>query len=133
MIVSDVGPHDQRLLELLAAAVGDDGELGREPLDVLRLFLQEALRDEQREVRVARAGLLDALVELVAQRLPNRKTVGSKHDASAHRRVVGQFGAQADVVVPRGEVLAAWSYLLVVLFCWFFRHSSCGRIVIIVN
>ena len=126
-------PHDQRLLELLAAAVRDDRELGRKPLDVLRLLLQEALRDEQREVRVARAGLLDALVELVAQRLPNRKTVGTKHDASAHRRVVGQLGAQADVVVPRGEVLAAGRHLLVVLFCLFFCHSCCVTIAIIVN
>ena len=110
MIVSEVGPHDQRLFELLAAAVGDDGELGGKTLDVLRLFLQKALRDEQREVRVARAGLLDAFVELVAQRFPNRKTVGPKHDTSAHRRVVGQLGAQADVVVPRGEILAARRY-----------------------
>src|SRR5882672_9260384 len=107
-----------------------DCDLRREALDMLRLFFQEALRDEQRKVRVARAGLLDALVELVAERLPNRKAVGAKHDASAHRRVVRQLRAQADVVVPRGKVLAARGYFLVVLFL---RHSSCGSIVVIVN
>ena len=125
--------HDQRLLQLLAAAMRDDRELGREALDVLRLLLQKALRDEQREVGVARAGLLDAPVELVAQRLPNRESVGPKHDASAHRRIVRQFGAQADVVVPRGEILAARRYFLFVLLWWFFRHSSCVTIVTIVN
>ena len=111
----------------------DDRELGREALDVLRFLLQEALRDEQREVRVARAGLLDAAIELVAQSLPNRKTVRTKHDASAHRRVIRQLRAQADVVVPRGEILAARRYLLVVLLCLFFRHSSCATTLIIVN
>src|ERR1700689_2902944 len=73
------------------------------------------------------------LCGLVAQHLPNRKPVGTKHDASAHRRIVGQLGAQADVVVPRGEVLAAWRHLLVVLFCLFFCHSCCVTIAIIVN
>ena len=32
------GPHDDGLLELLAAAVGDDGQLGAEALDVLGLL-----------------------------------------------------------------------------------------------
>ena len=46
------GPHDERLLELLAAAVGDHGQLGGEALDVLGLALQEGLGDEEREVGV---------------------------------------------------------------------------------
>ena len=48
-------PHDDRLVELLAARDGDDRELGAEPLDVLRLALEVRLRDEQREVGVLRA------------------------------------------------------------------------------
>src|SRR5271168_2266868 len=89
----------------------------RKPFDVLRLFLQKTLRDEQREVRVARPGLLDSLVELVAQGLPDGETVGPKHDTSAHRRVVGQFGAKDQIVVPGGEVLAArGDFFLVGLF-----------------
>ena len=48
------GPHDDRLLELLAAGVGDDGQLGAEALDVLGLALEVALGDEQREVGVLR-------------------------------------------------------------------------------
>ena len=46
------GPHDDRLVELLAAGVGDDGQLGAEALDVLGLAPQVALGDEQREVGV---------------------------------------------------------------------------------
>src|SRR4029077_7157717 len=107
-----------------------DRDLRREAFNMLRLFFQEALRDEQRKVSVARAGLLDALVELVAERLPNRKTVGAKHDASAHRRIIRQLRAQADVVVPRRKILAARGYFFVVLFL---RHSSCGSIVVNVD
>ena len=110
-------PHDQRLFEFLAAAMRDHRNFGRETLDVLRLLLQEALRDEQREIGVARAGLLDAPVELVAQLLPDREAVGPKDDTSAHRRVVRQFGAKDEIVVPGGEILAARSdFFLVLLF-----------------
>ena len=45
---------DDRLLELLAAGVGDDRQLGAEPLDVLGLPLEVALGDEQRERRRSR-------------------------------------------------------------------------------
>lgn len=45
--------------QLLAAAVGNDSELGTEPLDVLRLAFEEGHRDQQREVRVLGAGRLD--------------------------------------------------------------------------
>ena len=109
-------PHDQRLFQLLAAAVGDHGDLGREALDVLRLFLQEALRDEERKVGVARAGLFDPAVEFVAQRLPDRESVGAEHDTSAHRRMVGEFGARDYLVVPGGEVDASRGDFLFVLF-----------------
>src|SRR6266851_1379912 len=92
--------------------MGDDRDLGRKALHVLRFLLQEALRDEG----VARAGLLDAAVEFVAQILPNREAVGAEDDTSAHRRIISEFGAQDDVVIPGGEILAARRYFLFVLF-----------------
>ena len=49
------GPHHEGLLELLAAGVGDHGQLGAEALDVLRLAAEVALGDEQREVDVVGA------------------------------------------------------------------------------
>src|SRR5713101_7500357 len=103
--------------------MGDDRDLGRKALDVLRFLLQEALRDEEREVGVARTGLLDAAVEFVAQILPDREAVGAENDTSAHRRIIGEFGAQDDVVVPGGEILAARSYFLFVLFL---GHPTCS-------
>src|SRR5581483_11860782 len=84
----------------------------------------KALRDEEREVGVARAGALDAAVELVAQRLPDRETVGTEDDTAAHRRIVGKFGARDYFVVPGGEVLAARSDLLFVLFV---GHAALSR------
>src|SRR5207245_909872 len=91
----------------LAAAVRDHRDLGGETLDVLRLLLQEARRDEQRKVGVARAGLLDAPVEFVAQVLPDGEAVRPEHDTSAHRRVIRQFRANNQFVVPGGEILPA--------------------------
>ena len=46
------GPYHHRLVELLAPAVGHDGELGAEALEVLGLPAQVGLGDEQREVGV---------------------------------------------------------------------------------
>src|SRR5271154_2272385 len=95
--------------------MGDDGDFGSETLDVLSLLLQKALRDEKREVGVARAGFLDAAVEFVAQLLPDGKAVGPKDDTSADRGVIGQFRANDDVVVPGREILAARRDFLLIL------------------
>ena len=70
------GPNDQRLVELLAAAVRDDGDFGREAFDVLRLLGEEALRDEQREVRVLVARRLEHVVERALHPLPDAVAVG---------------------------------------------------------
>ena len=75
MIVSDVGRMIERLLELLAAAVRDDRDFGREPLDVLRLLVQEALGNEQREVRVLVARRLEHVVERALHPLPDAVAV----------------------------------------------------------
>src|SRR5439155_20620784 len=99
------GPHDRGLLELLAAGVGDHRELGAEPLDVLLLAFEVALGDEQREVRVGRARVLDAPVELGLHPLPDRVPVGPDDHRSPHRPVVGQLGLGHHVLVPAREVL----------------------------
>ena len=74
MTVSRGGAHDDRLLELLAAGEGDDGQLGAEALDVLGLALEVALGDEQREVGVLGAGGLDAGVDLGLHPLPDARS-----------------------------------------------------------
>ena len=70
------GAHDDGLVQLLAAAVGDDGQLGAEALDVLGLPGQVALGDEEREVDVLGARRLDAAVDLGLHPLPQRAGVG---------------------------------------------------------
>ena len=69
------GPHDQRLIEILAAALGDEGHLRRKALDVLGLPHDQALRDEERKVRVHVARLLEPRVEPLLDQLPHRVAV----------------------------------------------------------
>ena len=85
------GPDDEGLLELLAAAVGDDGELGRESLDVLRLLVEEGLGNEDGEVGVLVARLLEHAVEGRLDVLPERVAVRLDHHAAADRRVLGEL------------------------------------------
>ena len=74
-------PNDQRLVQLLSAAVSDYRHLGSEPLDVLRLLVEEALRDEQWEIGVLVSGVLEHHVELLLHPLPN--TVAARSDDHA--------------------------------------------------
>lgn len=99
------GADDGGLLELLAAAVRDHGEFGREPLDVFGLLVEVRLRDQEREVRVLGARLLDAGVHVLLHPLPQAVAVRSDDHRAAHRTVVGQLGLVDDVLVPAREVL----------------------------
>ena len=101
------GPHDDRLLELLAPGDGDHRELGAEALDVLGLALEVGLRDEEREVGVLGAAGLDALVDLGLHPLPDRVAVGPDHHRAADGAVLGQLRLLQDVLVPAREVVGA--------------------------
>ena len=119
MIVSVVGPDDQRLLERAGGL-----ELARpapsrsrvwvttahsiaKPSTCSASLVEEALRDEQREVGVDVAGVLEAPVELALDRLPDRVALGADDHAALDRRIVGQLGRLDDVEVPLRVVLAA--------------------------
>ena len=69
-------PDHVGLFECLASGDGDHGQLRREAFDVLGFFLQEALRNQQREVHVLMAGGLEAVVELALQCFPDGLAVG---------------------------------------------------------
>ena len=94
------GTNNQRLVQLLAAAVRHHGQLRRKALDVLRLPLEKAHRDEQREVGVDMAGLLEAAVERGLDILPQRVAVGPDDHTPFHRRVVREFGLLHDIGIP---------------------------------
>ena len=87
MMASEVGRTIERLFELLVAAVGDPRHLRREALDVLFLLHQQALGNEEREVRVHVPGRLEAPVEPLLDQLPDRVAVRPDDHAALDRRV----------------------------------------------
>ena len=99
------GAHDDGLLQLLAAGVGDHGQLGAEALDVLGLLAQVGLGDEEGEVGVLGAGGLDPPVQLGLHALPDGVAVGPDDHRAPDGAVVGQLGLGHHVLVPLGEVL----------------------------
>src|SRR6516165_1087989 len=109
-------PDDQRLFKFLAAAVSNHSDFRREALNMLGLFLQKTLRNKQRKVGIAGAGLLDSAIQLVTQVLPDSEAIRTKYDTSAHRRVVGQFGADNQVIIPSSKILAPRRDFLLVIF-----------------
>ena len=92
--------HVERLFELLAAAVSHHRAFRGEPLHVLGLPLHEALGNEEREVGVHMAGVLEHPVQGPLHLLPDGVSVGADDHASPHRGVLGQLGLGDDVAVP---------------------------------
>ena len=85
-------------------AVRDDRHLRGKALDVVGLLVQQALRDQQREVDVGVAGRLDAAVDAGLDRLPDRVAVGTDDHRPAGKRVLGQLGPFDHLLVPGGKV-----------------------------
>jgi hypothetical protein len=98
--------HHDRFRQLLAAGVGDDGELGAEAFHMLRLALQVGLRDEQRQVDVLGAGRLDAGIHIGLHALPHRVGVRSDDHGAAHRTVVGQLCLLEHILIPPRKVVS---------------------------
>mmetsp|Transcript_33242 Transcript_33242/g.99001 ORF Transcript_33242/g.99001 Transcript_33242/m.99001 type:complete len:214 (-) Transcript_33242:149-790(-) len=96
--------HDQRLLEILAAAFGDDGQLRRKALHMVSLFRDERHWDELREVAVFVARLLKALIEVGLDGLPHSKAIRLHHHGAPHRPIVCKPGTRHHVQVPTAEV-----------------------------
>ena len=116
-------PDHQRLLQLLPAPVSNDGQLGSEPLDVLRLLLHEALGDEQRKVRVLVPGILEHHVELLLHPFPDAVAARPDDHATPDGRVVRQLAPQHDFVVPGTEVFRPLRQFLVVSHCLSYSES----------
>src|SRR3954468_2229360 len=76
MTASLVGRMASGSAKLLAATVRHHGKLWAEALDVLGLALEEAHRNQQREVGVPCAGGLDPCVDLGLHPLPDRVAGG---------------------------------------------------------
>ena len=94
------GAHDKRLLELLAARVGNDGALGGKTFDMLRLFGEERLRDQQREGGVDMSGLFEGVVKMFLHKFPYGVTRRPHDHTASYRRVVSHFRDTDNVKIP---------------------------------
>ena len=112
------GADDERLFELAGGdefAVGaflqfrvrDDGALHGEAFYMFGLFGQERLGDQEGEVGVDVAGLLEAAVEVALDAFPDGETFGADDHAAFDGGIVGELGGLDDVEVPLGVILGA--------------------------
>ena len=100
----------------MPARVRDDRQLRREALDVLRLFCQEAHRDEQRERQRLVIGGFELGVQDLLDVLPQRPAVGFDNHRAAHGAVVSQIRLDDDIVVPLVEILRSGRDAEIVFF-----------------
>ena len=98
------GAHRKALLQRVAAAGGDPGDLGRKAVDQLALLLQQALGDEHRHGHVLMAGGLEAGVQIFLDVFPDGVAIGAQHNKALDAGILDQLGLRADVGVPLGEV-----------------------------
>ena len=91
----------------------DHGQLGRKAFHVRFFLFDEAARNQQGKRGVDVAGGLEALVERLLDVFPQRPAVRAHDHAAAHRRVVGQFRFQDELVVPFGKIFGARGQLLI--------------------
>jgi hypothetical protein len=69
--------------------------------------VQQALGNEEREVRVDVTGRFEAFVERLLNQLPDRVAVRPNHHTALDGRIVGELGAAHDVQIPLREILRA--------------------------
>ena len=74
------GAHRKALLQRVAAAGGDPGDLGRKAVDQLALLLQQALGDEHGHGHVLMAGGLEAGVQIFLDVFPDGVAIGAQHN-----------------------------------------------------
>ena len=84
--------------------MGDDGTFFGKAFNMVRLFLQIAERDEQGEIGILVAGLLDHAVQYLLNVLP--KTVSPWFDdhTTPHGRALGQICRLYNLLIPFGIV-----------------------------
>ena len=92
---------------LLEPVVGHHRHLLGEALDVLRLLLEVAQRDEEREVGVDGPGLLDRIVERALHELPDAVAPGTDHHRASHVIELRDLGVAHGALEPLREVLSA--------------------------
>ena len=87
--------------------MGDDGTFLGEAIDVRGFLLNVANRNEEREVGVHMAGLLEHRVEVALDVLPEGVAPRLDDHAAADGAILGQVGVLDDLEVPLRVVFGA--------------------------
>ena len=74
-------------------------------VDVLRFFFEEALGNEQGEIRIAVTGFFEPSIQITLNVLPDGVPPWLDHHASPDRRGLGQISSLDNLLVPLGVVL----------------------------
>ena len=111
------GPDDKRLIQFLAAGMRDDRQFRTEAFDMLRFPPDVTLRNEEREIGVLVAGLLEAPVQARFYGFPDFIAVGLDDDATTHRAGRCQVGSINNFVVPARKIFALGGDSLFGHFC----------------
>ena len=113
------------LLQLVPAAVGHPGALGREALHVVLLPLEQGLGDQHGQVYVLVPGLFKFPVQDVLDVLPDGVAVGAVDEHALDAGVVDELGLLTHVGEPLGEVHLHIGDLLHLLFvlCHIYSQS----------
>ena len=98
-------PDRQPLHQFFTASVCHPCRLGREPLYMILFLLQQALRNEQRQVDILHAALLESRVQKPLDILPDRVSAGLKDHAALDRGIIHQFRLFDHIRVPLREIL----------------------------
>ena len=106
------------VLRCLQAVVRHHGTLLGKSFHVLSLTGEEALRNQQREISVLHAGLLEHPVELRLHLLPYRIAVGFDDHTATYGRLFRQFCLHYQVIVPLRVVLCPLGHVF-----QFFCHN----------
>ena len=88
----------------LEAVMSDDSTFGREALNMSGFFFEIAHRNEQGEVGVLVSRVLEPLVELALDLLPEPVTPWLDNHAAAHFRIFGKICGADDLLIPFGKV-----------------------------
>ena len=97
-------PHAHALFQLLGAPMCHPGNLRREALDMILLLLEQALRNQARQVDILHSGLLEPAVQLILDVLPDRVSRRLDHHESLQLCVPGQICLLDYVRIPLGKV-----------------------------
>ena len=99
--------HQPAVFARNQTVVGDHRAFLGEAFDVLRLFFQERLRDEQRKVSVLVTRRLEHLIERLLDVHPNGVAPRLDDHAAAHVGIFRQIGGGDHLLIPLGIVFTA--------------------------